>query len=134
VIWRAGRHRHPLWTSLVLPASGVALGWLLVMSLHLPVLDYARSYSPFLERVARVVPAGACMEAEAPPALRAALQAQGGYRVVTSGTDTRCQWRLVSAPVGLPVPKVAGWTLVARPRRPGDKEEAAAIYRRDSRD
>ena len=134
VVWRAGRHRHPLWTSLVLPASGVALGWLLVMSLHLPVLDYARSYSAFLERVAKVVPAGACMEVEAPPALRAALQAQGGYLVAPVDTNARCQWRLVSAPVGVQAPKVKGWTLVARPRRPGDKEEAAAIYRRDSRD
>ena len=37
------RHRHALWKSLALPAGGVALGWLLVTSLLLPPLDYARS-------------------------------------------------------------------------------------------
>ena len=30
VRWRTGRHRHPLWKSLVLPAGGVSICWLLV--------------------------------------------------------------------------------------------------------
>ena len=54
--WCAGapaRHRHPLWKSLVLPAGGVALCWLLLMTLWLPLLDYARSYRPLVERIAR---------------------------------------------------------------------------------
>ncbi|MFZ9180222.1 MAG: hypothetical protein ACO21V_13530, partial [Limnohabitans sp.] len=44
VHWRAGRHRAALWKSLVLPAGGAALCWLLLMTLWLPALDYARSY------------------------------------------------------------------------------------------
>jgi hypothetical protein len=36
VRWRTGRHQHALWKSLVLPASGVALCWLLLMTLWLP--------------------------------------------------------------------------------------------------
>src|SRR5205085_4060169 len=51
VRWRTGRHRHALWKSLVLPASGVALCWLLHMTLWLPGLDYARSYRPLTERI-----------------------------------------------------------------------------------
>lgn len=43
VRWRTGRHRHALWKSLVIPAGGVALCWLLLMTLWLPMLDYARS-------------------------------------------------------------------------------------------
>jgi hypothetical protein len=41
VRWRTSRHRHPLWKSLVLPASGVALAWLLTMTLLLPPLTTA---------------------------------------------------------------------------------------------
>ena len=33
VRWRTGRHREALWKSMVLPASGVALCWLLLMTL-----------------------------------------------------------------------------------------------------
>lgn len=46
VWWRASRNRAPIWKSLVLPAGGAALGWVLLMTLWLPLLDYARSYTP----------------------------------------------------------------------------------------
>jgi len=49
VRWRTAEHRHPVWKSLVLPASGVALAWLLSMTLMLPVVDYARSTRPLVE-------------------------------------------------------------------------------------
>ncbi|MGY0194474.1 ArnT family glycosyltransferase [Leptothrix sp. BB-4] len=61
VRWRTGRHRHALWKSLVLPAGGVALCWLLLMTLWLPLLDYARSYRPMMQRLATVVPPKACL-------------------------------------------------------------------------
>lgn len=61
VRWRTGRHRHALWKSLVLPAGGVALCWLLLMTLWLPLLDYARSYRPMMQRLATVLPDQACV-------------------------------------------------------------------------
>ncbi|MFX8262409.1 hypothetical protein ABTL46_21390, partial [Acinetobacter baumannii] len=57
VRWRTARHRHALWKSLALPAGGVALGWLLTMSLLLPPLDYALSDSPVVARLKPHVPA-----------------------------------------------------------------------------
>jgi 4-amino-4-deoxy-L-arabinose transferase-like glycosyltransferase len=85
VQWRAGRHRHPLWKSLILPAGGVTLCWQLLMTLWLPLLDYARSYRPWVQRVAELVPAGQCIEA---PSLSrsqwAALEVSGAWRVVVS--------------------------------------------------
>ena len=52
LVARALAHRrataHALWKSLVLPAGGVALCWLLLMTLWLPLLDYARSYRPLV--------------------------------------------------------------------------------------
>jgi 4-amino-4-deoxy-L-arabinose transferase-like glycosyltransferase len=56
VRWRTGRHREALWKSLVLPAGGVALCWLLLMTLWLPLLDYARSNRALVDRTRRHVP------------------------------------------------------------------------------
>jgi hypothetical protein len=46
-----GAHRSAIWKSLVLPAGGATLCWLLLMTLWLPVLDYARSYAPQVQRI-----------------------------------------------------------------------------------
>lgn len=136
VRWRTGRHRHALWKSLVLPASGVALCWLLVMTLWLPALDYARSLRPQIDRIAAHVPSGACVEAPglARPQL-AALESLGGWRVRVPGdtVGTSCDYLLRAEPVrGDPPMPPIGWTLVARERRPTDREELIAIYRRAS--
>ncbi len=82
VRWRTRRSRHPLWKSLVLPAGGVSVCWLLVMTLLLPPLDNARSYRAMMQRIARLVPVSACVAA--PGMVRAevvALEYLGGYRV-----------------------------------------------------
>jgi hypothetical protein len=51
VKWRIGHHRAALWKSMVLPASGAVLCWLLLMSLWLPLLNFARSYGPTVQKV-----------------------------------------------------------------------------------
>ncbi|HUG22069.1 hypothetical protein [Piscinibacter sp.] len=135
VRWRTGRHRHALWKSLVLPASGVALCWLLLMTLWLPALDYARSYRPLIDRIAVHVPSGACVAA--PQMSRGqivALEYMGGYDVDSAAplADTRCDILLRIEPRGRPRPAPAGWVFVARERRPNDRDEVTAIYRRDA--
>ena len=60
--WRIGRHRAAIWKSLVLPAGGAALCWLLLMTLWLPLLNYARSYEPLVQRVMRVLGQTSCVE------------------------------------------------------------------------
>jgi hypothetical protein len=57
VKWRTGQHRSAIWKSLVLPAAGAALCWLLLMSLWLPLLDYARSYVPMILEVEKSITA-----------------------------------------------------------------------------
>lgn len=138
VRWRTGRHQHALWKSLVLPAGGVALCWLLLMTLWLPLLDYARSYRPWTERLARHVPAGACVATRGlPMSAVASLEYFGRWRVVAhprGATELRsedsCQVLLVSEARGRPQPQPAGWRLVARENRPTDRDEVTAIYRR----
>lgn len=133
VRWRTGRNQHALWKSLVLPASGVALCWLLLMTLMLPVLDYARSLRPLVTRVAQHVPPDACIAASRlPRSVWASLEYFGGFRVdgTTGDADTDCTYLLQpEARVGRH-PAPSGWTLVARVSRPTDRTEWVAIYRR----
>ncbi len=50
VSWRVGRHREAIWKSLVLPAAGATLCWLLLMTLWLPLLDFAPQLRPDFTR------------------------------------------------------------------------------------
>jgi 4-amino-4-deoxy-L-arabinose transferase-like glycosyltransferase len=137
VKWRTGRSRHPLWKSLVLAASGVALCWLLVMTLLLPPLDHARSYRSLVQRIERQVPRGACIAAPGVPVAQVvALEYLGGYRVdaATPATDTHCEFLLQLETRQSPAAPRSTWKLLTRERRNTSEEEISAIYRRrDSR-
>ena len=62
VKWRVGRHRAAIWKSLVLPAGGAALCWLLLMTLWMPLLNYTQSYNALVRHTLdRLDPAG-CVE------------------------------------------------------------------------
>ncbi len=136
VRWRTGRNRHPLWKSLVLPASGVALCWLLVMTLMLPLLDYARSYRVQIERIARHVPRDACVVTRGLSRSQlAALQYFGGIRAdaTASLATTQCNYLLVLETRNRQRTKWPGWEWVATARRPTDRDEATAIFRRSTK-
>ena len=133
VRWRTGRHQHALWKSLVLPAGGVALAWLLLMTLWLPLLDYARSNRPWVSQLKPLVPAGACIAAPGySRSTVAALEQYGRWRVdAGSGDVSSCalmlrQERRGQASTAVP----AGWELVARIRRPTDRDETTQVLRR----
>ncbi|MFO1329896.1 MAG: hypothetical protein U1F56_21230 [Rubrivivax sp.] len=133
VRWRTGRHREALWKSLVLPAGGVALGWLLTMTLLLPPLDYARSNRALVERLAQHIPRGACIAAPgATPTLVATLEAVGRWRVdarPAAAAGVGCA-HLVRVTRARNVAAPEGWTLQAELRRPTDREERTLVYRR----
>ena len=131
--WRTGRHRQALWKSLVLPASGVSLCWLLLMTLGLPMLDYARSNRVVVERIAKHVPASECIAAPGQVrSLIAALELHG-YRVdaLRSSQLTPCRYLVRVEAFGRDQPPLAGWERVARERRPTDGSSLTVIYRRE---
>jgi 4-amino-4-deoxy-L-arabinose transferase-like glycosyltransferase len=136
VKWRTGRHQHALWKSLVLPASGVALCWLLLMTLWLPLLDYARSYRALIERLAPHLPRTGCVAAvDLPLGQLAALEHLGGYQVdaATPPEYDRCQFLLRLESRSRPKAPLVGWTPVAQAQRPNDRDEYTAVYRRSGR-
>lgn len=134
VRWRTGRHQEALWKSLVLPASGVALSWLLLMTLWLPLLDHARSYRMLIERVAQHIPAHACVVAlDLTRGQTAALQFFGpDWHVVAHSSikAAQCPWRIQSVSMRHTLAAApTGWRFVHRERRPTDDEESLVIYR-----
>jgi 4-amino-4-deoxy-L-arabinose transferase-like glycosyltransferase len=134
VRWRTGRHQEALWKSLVLPAGGVALCWLLLMTLWLPLLDHARSARPLVERLAPHVPPGTpCIAAPGVSAANvAALEHFGRWRVdATPGAmQGPCPLLLrVARDLTLP-PTPEGWVEIAVVPRPTGRDELTQLLRR----
>jgi hypothetical protein len=133
VRWRTARVQHALWKSLVLPASGVALSWLLLLTLGLPVIDYARSYRPWVYMIAQHVPNGTCVAAQLPRSALAALENYTNWRIDAQGDVARtseCPYLLVDESPRNPVPAPPGWTLVAHLHRPSERDESTAVFKR----
>jgi 4-amino-4-deoxy-L-arabinose transferase-like glycosyltransferase len=136
VRWRTGRHREAVWKSMVLPAGGVALNWLLLMTLWLPLLDHGRSSRALVDRIAIVVPRGACVLAPSLSSVQvAALEVFGRYRVdARPGGDAAapCDTLLRAVRLRDALPAPAGWVAVATAQGPRDRDDAIAVYRRQA--
>ena len=133
VRWRTARVQHALWKSLVLPASGVALSWLLLMTLGLPLVDYARSYRPWVYLVAQHVPNGGCVAAQLPRSALAALEIYSNWRIDAKGDvarTTECAYLLVDENRRALASAPPGWTLVAHLHRPSERDESTAVFKK----
>ncbi len=143
VTWRVGRHRTAMWKSMVLPAGGTALCWLLLMTLWLPILDFARSYAPLVSRVTSIVGQSSCVQAYGLNAGQVtAFKFHGGLQIKPAVTDysassssasSQCPWMIVDADaeVALAVNvDMKPWKFVTKVRRPSDDNEDVLLYRR----
>ena len=149
VHWRAGRHRAALWKSLVLPASGAALCWLLLMTLWLPLLDFARGYAPWVRNVMTIMGSPTCVRVHGlTQGQMAAFQYHGRLHLhpLISSADTRvpvdasaaaapeaCPWLIVDSdalPSLVGSPWLSGWRQVQTIRRPSDDNEDVMLWRR----
>ena len=136
VRWRTGAHRAAIWKSLVLPAGGATLCWLLLMTLWMPLLDYARSLAPLSRQVASLVDKKSCVEIFGVGSAQAAALQYHGQLELRQATplascpylvvDVTAQARLGSA-VNLPE-----WAFQATVRKPTDKTENMLLYKRVS--
>lgn len=136
VKWRAGGQRAAVWKSMVLPAGGATLCWLLLMTLWLPLLDYARSYAPLSRQVAARVDPTACVEVYGlNRAQMAALQYHGRLELRLAAAKAVCPYLVadtdaqatLSGTVNMP-----DWAYLGTLRRPTDKSENVALYKRIS--
>jgi len=135
VKWRAGRHREALWKSMVLPAGGAALCWLLLTTLWLPVIDYARSYTPVVRGVQNLMqPAGGCAEVFGlDRGQLAALRFHADLELQPALTSPSCPWLVVAQDARPVLPAVLDatrWEFVGTVRRPRDANDNLHLYRR----
>lgn len=134
VRWRTAAHRSVLWKSLVLPACGVLLNWLLAMTLLLHPLDYTRSLTPWIAALKPVVGQPNCVAAPGMQlAYAAALEAQGRWRVDAhpdAAERSGCEVLMLTEPKQGLGEDPPGWTLQARVRRPTERYFAALVFTR----
>lgn len=137
VYWRIGRHRTAIWKSVVLPAGGAALCWLLLMTLWLPLLDFARSYAPLVKQITVLVPGK-------PPCVSglglsrsqiAAIQFHSELVVRPMASGEICDWLVADAEYFGEFAKLqpsGSWLQVGTAHHPADRKERLLILKRTS--
>ncbi len=134
VKWRVGRHRAAIWKSLVLPAGGAALSWLLAMTLMMPPLNYAQSYTPLVQRTKALMTTPGCAEALAlGEGQIAAFQFYGQLKLTPMGATPVCPWLLVEPlPDGTAPSNVdtTVWALQALIRHPANRGESVLLFKK----
>ncbi len=134
VHWRVGRHRAAIWKSLVLPAGGAALCWLLLMTLWLPLLDFARGYSLMARQISGVVGDAPCVETHGLDRGQiAAFQFHTSMKLRHASAVAVCPWLLVDRDAVSTLPmvlKLNQWTPQYVAYRPTDRDDDVVLYRR----
>ena len=142
VRWRVGRHRQAMWKSLVLPSGGAALCWLLLMSLWLPLLDFARSYVPWVQQIQQtmkvhdIASPGCMMTYGLNVGQMTAFHYHGGFEIkplddAESPQIASCYWLLVdndARPELAQVAHVKEWRRIETIKRPANKNEDVTLY------
>lgn len=136
VRWRLGRHPSALWKSLVLAATGSTLCWLLLMSLWMPLLDFARSYGPISRRIASLTPPNTCTEVFGlSQAQMAGLAHHGKLNLKPAPSPSGCATMVVAHQA---LDRMSGevdltqWAFRARLSRLTDNKENVLLYQRVS--
>jgi len=135
VHWRVGRHRAAIWKSLVLPAGGATLCWMLLMTLWMPLLNYTQSYAALLRPTLALMGNPVCIEAKGlDTATLAAFKVYTTTGIPPASSAAGCDWQLrdwdytQADPASLP--DSDDWNYVATVRHPADGNLAVNVYRR----
>lgn len=135
VRWRTSQHRNSIWKSMVIPAGGTILSWLLLMTLWLPVFDFARSYQPLMDQVNQAIGKTACVYVSQVDLGQASALRYYSHNSIVSINDQEkinCSW-WVSSNTFNPEAKADStkeWQLVNILRRPSDNNEEFLIYKK----
>jgi len=93
VRWRTSRAPKEIWRCLIISASGTTLMWVLLMTLWLPTINYAKTYRQVAARLVQVVPPGAgCINTS--NLGDAQLASFGYFTKLSLRDDSDCPWML----------------------------------------
>ena len=136
--WRVGRHPHAIWKSLVLPASGATLCWVLLMTLWLPILDRGLSYKTWSEMLTRQIKQPSCVYAlnlDRSQIAGLGYHGQIEFRPLPEhAAPTQCTW-LMTRPATLleSDQRLSDWQFLFKSTRPADKKDEVFVYTSTSR-
>lgn len=135
VKWRVGRHRAAIWKSLVLPAGGAGLCWLLLMTLWMPLLNYAQSYGALVSRtVSYLEKTPSCVEATGlGEGAVAAFRFYGKLPLKAMQASPVCPWLLAEPELDGSIPRgidPSQWDLIARFSHPVARDETVLVFKR----
>lgn len=140
LVWRVGRHTPVLWKSMVLPAAGATMSWLLLMTLWLPLLNHGLSYAPQSRAVMAILnaPEHCILVDRLPAAQTHALRTHTPlalYRNQGKSAPTRCE-ALLTSPQGHSTlhqrMDLAQWTYQATIKRLGRSRDDILVYSRNA--
>lgn len=134
ITWRVGRHPSAIWKSLVLPATGVVLCWVLLMTLWLPFLDHAMNYKAWTLQLKQVIGNEKCVAFSKMDRHQiSGFSFHGNITFEPLRNDTQCKWLLNksrsydSSNLTIDSDK---WQFLKTIQRPGDKNDTVQIYQR----
>jgi hypothetical protein len=131
--WRTGRHRTALWKSLVLPAAGATLCWLLLMTLWLPALDYGRSFKPQMSELRQIIGDTPYVEVHGLGRPQIAAVRFGGWTPTPARALARYSWLLVGISTQSTLAATVDmrqWRLAGQARLRTDTSETLLVFKR----
>jgi 4-amino-4-deoxy-L-arabinose transferase-like glycosyltransferase len=130
VRWRTSRAPKEIWRCLIISASGTTLMWVLLMTLWLPTINYAKTYRYVSARLSQVVSSnGACIDTS--NLGLAQLASFGYFTKLNLRDDSSCPWMLThsqseaKAYAQLNNKKL---NLIWEDRRAADRDERLRLY------
>jgi 4-amino-4-deoxy-L-arabinose transferase-like glycosyltransferase len=122
------------WRCITRWSAGLAIGWLLAVSLWLPWIDYGKSYRQLAATLAAQIPeqAGCIAEWRLGDAQRASFAYFERLRFTPlNAGGERCRWLLTQGASRTELaPPGQGWRRVWEGSRPGDRKERFRLYQR----
>ena len=131
--WRIGKHPAAIWKSMVLPASGAIVCWIILMTLWLPFLDRGLSYKSWAEQLIELTGKTECIyfyELDRNQIAGLAYHGKITFLPYNLPSNT-CKWLLVKESARY---KFAGinennhWIFKQKFQKPGDKKDLLQIY------
>ena len=119
---------------LVLPAGGATLSWFLLMTLWMPLLNYAQSYNVLVQRtIAQTGESGCAESLGLGQGQIAAFAFYGHLRLIPAQRTPQCPW-LLAEPNQNASPSDSVdqniWQLQGSIRHPVDGEENVLLFKR----
>ena len=135
VVWRVSSRAKPLWRTIVISSSGLALSWFLLMTLWLPIFNHRKTYRDVTQEIAVYLPTKhRCVESRG---LQLSQRASLGYFLSLrfaeqQASGAQCDWYLIADAnnAQLPTADEALWILRWEGRRAADKLERFRLYER----